>query len=482
MRYIEIINEALNVDLTAKNFGPQLRKRLLNDNSAKRERLFQLSDVQVNTEFGNMQAYYQDIIEWFAQYDPTPAKKYLINWIIPKYLNGGINLCEDLKSVFEDLVEFDRWKHKMPIKDIFKIKNATELTQMIRNVLRAEGGAESQNGYIPPEEVKAAHDESILIFDNAEYTIVIPETQRAAGFWGRNTEWCTAYGYKYGINSERSHNAFKDYNSPTTKLLIFFNKNDGNDAQCYYGSVIEDVQIMDDDDVDCKGYRWFQTIMSLIPKDKYEIINKNCLGDYKLEDVSNTVKIKMKSLKDCVDKYGDDNLKNWARIVIDGDHWDFNDSASPLSEIIDDVLPEDIKERVEQYVRKTYPEEFDEDGYSENDISTILSDNDDELADILQSIDLRAKESGGESAMSKAFFEAIDEYVEYKDIDGPCKIDTGLSFIDFLCNPKEIEITIEMQEPYYGFSGYDTEAWDDAQLENYLNEHLSPETVPEEVS
>ena len=87
--------------------------------------------------------------------------------------------------------------------------------------------------------------ESQLIYQDANWLIVTPRTEKAAQFWGRGTEWCTAWGDPRGLHPKRSCQ-FDEYNADGP-LVVIINKQDPQERYQWHDA---SYQYMDRDDND----------------------------------------------------------------------------------------------------------------------------------------------------------------------------------------------------------------------------------------
>jgi len=129
---------------------------------------------------------------WLEQSDPSPAKKY-VNWMIVRYLKGDIRRLEDIPSrIAPALAKFQSLQNKKKLKpehsDINRIKSIEDAMDEY-----AEGktqGNKSQAKSVETDMYQSGSAE--LIFNSTEYKIVVPKTEKASCFFGKNTRWCTA--------------------------------------------------------------------------------------------------------------------------------------------------------------------------------------------------------------------------------------------------------------------------------------------------
>jgi hypothetical protein len=134
----------------------------------------------------------QGFTNWLEQSDPSPAKKY-VNWMIIRYLKGDIRRLEDIPSrIAPALMKFQSLQNKKKLKpehsDINRIKSIEDAMDEY-----TEGKTQGNKSQAKSVE-KSMYDskEAKLIFNSPEYKIVVPKTEEASCFFGKNTRWCTA--------------------------------------------------------------------------------------------------------------------------------------------------------------------------------------------------------------------------------------------------------------------------------------------------
>jgi len=461
--YIDLVKtlyEVWSPELTAKNYGEKLKQKMIADPSLKNCGLRVIysngkQEIQEISTIGYLAWNLEQIVDYFAQFDPTKKKYYLLNWIIPKYLSGGIRLLEDLSGVKSDLAYFHEYKHLMSVNDIKSIPDASTLSKIVREVRQSM----NETGiFVPKQEADAAKSESILVHENEEFVIVIPLSERAAGYWGRYSEWCTAYGYEYGINPTKT-SYFNYYDGPGQRLLIFFDKkavynDDGStenngSVQCSYKE--NDIQIGDIDDDNVKGK--IAQLIEMIPEDKRELVVKNCLGYLVYKDGS--LIQEYNSLSELINEHGDDKLKWAINYVIEGNDLDVM-GAGTIEECLD-AMPLSSRRMLDKYLDAKYPDET-----SALSILRKYEDEEEALIDKLKQADLYAREVGASNELYENIQSALSRAgVVYENLDSSAYI--RYNIIDYLSG-KEIE-TITMQDrdqPWYssyGFSGYNDETF-----------------------
>jgi len=131
---------------------------------------------------------------WLEQSDPSPAKKY-VNWMIVRYLKGDIRRLEDIPSrIAPALSKFQSLQNKKKLKpehsDINKIRSIEDVMDEYSIDSNQTQGNKSQAKSVETGMYQSGSAE--LIFNSPEYKIVVPKTEEASCFFGKNTRWCTA--------------------------------------------------------------------------------------------------------------------------------------------------------------------------------------------------------------------------------------------------------------------------------------------------
>lgn len=158
-----------------------------------------------------------NLIKWLEQFDPTQNNKY-ITWILQKYAGkkGGIKRLEDIPGkTAEALDQYERLRRKKKLKpehkDINQIKSLTELQDAMDEYKDEETSSRSE---IEDSVEKAFYDsgEAELVYNDNEYKVVIPNTEKSSCYFGRNTRWCTA--------ATGSYNYFDSYHQKGNMYII----------------------------------------------------------------------------------------------------------------------------------------------------------------------------------------------------------------------------------------------------------------------
>jgi hypothetical protein len=165
---------------------------------------------------------------WLEQSDPSPAKKY-VNWMIVRYLKGDIRRLEDIPSrIAPALMKFQSLQNKKKLKpehsDINKIRSIEDAMDEYSVNSNQTQGNKSQAKSVERSMYDSKKAE--LIFNSNEYKIVVPKTEEASCFFGKNTRWCTAAA---------NNNQFKYY-SHDGPLYIILHKSTNTRWQFSFAS------------------------------------------------------------------------------------------------------------------------------------------------------------------------------------------------------------------------------------------------------
>ena len=160
-------------------------------------------------------------------------------WIVQNYVMGGIRYFEDIHSkTIPALLKYDSLKKKNKLKpehrDIGKIKSLDDLLDILDGY--AEEDIKSNKERDKEIERKFYESgEAELIYNDSEMKVVVPRTERASCFFGRNTRWCTA--------ATKGRNMFDYYAKQGDLYIVLIKKNNER-----YQFNFETDQFMDEKD------------------------------------------------------------------------------------------------------------------------------------------------------------------------------------------------------------------------------------------
>mgnify|MGYP004710286665 CR=1 FL=1 len=155
----------------------------------------------------------ETMILTITEADPDQANFKNSKWLIKNLLNNSF-LWEDIEAgksskAYDTLSRFLNIRKQWPesnLRDIQSYKGLSGIAEKIRPFEITKS-----MGELKREEKAKIYSETIVLYDKNDYLVVIPKTEEASCFWGRNTEWCTA--------STQSTNYFNTYN-PDGPLII----------------------------------------------------------------------------------------------------------------------------------------------------------------------------------------------------------------------------------------------------------------------
>ena len=180
---------------------------------------------------------------------PEPNRAYT-EWLLSRYLNGGINRYEDFSKAKEHLELFNRNKSKLPVRDIGRFKNEPELFDFLKQNQLSTVSKSDLDQY-----AKTTTD---LIYNGPEGQIVQPHTEAAACYYGRGTNWC--------ISAETAQNYFKTYSHQNGVDFWFVFPKDGSKwALVFMDGEISEIFDEADDSVDVddffRNHKWVTPVV-----------------------------------------------------------------------------------------------------------------------------------------------------------------------------------------------------------------------------
>jgi len=168
----------------------------------------------------------QGMFNNIVKVDPTPQKKF-VQWLIKLYLNDGVR-AEDLYKATEYIQLFVDNQRSLP-QDKRNIHAYGSLQELAEVVLPFKENPNQSNRQQEKALAVEMHtdDNSEVIYNSPTMKVVIPKTEAASCYFGRNTEWCTA--------ATSSNNMFKHYNNSGT-LYIIIVKDENKRIQIHIGN------------------------------------------------------------------------------------------------------------------------------------------------------------------------------------------------------------------------------------------------------
>jgi hypothetical protein len=191
------------------------------------------------------------------------ASKYFpdgyIVWWLQRYIDGGIPKWEDFHRVHRALVKyiglqesgyFRRTPAAEPYRDLGRFKGLHDLETFLDTVKKDEEISNAEKDKPAPEEYR-------MLADTARWRVVVPLTQKAASYFGRNTKWCT---------TSENGNMFHSYSS-RGPLYIVLDKPNNRRWQFHFPS----EQYMNEQDRSVS--------LSSFPEDFWDAMPQEMLSD-----------------------------------------------------------------------------------------------------------------------------------------------------------------------------------------------------------
>lgn len=157
----------------------------------------------------------EQAIALMSSYDPTPNMKFT-QWLCVRFLKNEI-AEEDLYKAKKYLDVFDRAKTRIEKNDINSYKYLEDLYDVVAPFIEQNVDLSSADEKRKLD--KEMREQSEILIDNEHVRIVVPETQEASCYWGKNTQWCTAatgsdnyfdeYGRLYIIIDKKNNKRFQ---------------------------------------------------------------------------------------------------------------------------------------------------------------------------------------------------------------------------------------------------------------------------------
>jgi ankyrin repeat protein len=209
----------------------------------------------------------------------------LLDWNTQKYIDGGINLFEDIRSRLEPAIEKFLWLKKndkitysdehLELKDFNSLSDLENLLDRYTEALHEKEGIE--------EETIRGREGGELLYDGADIKIIRPITKEGACYYGKGTRWCTA--------ATTSSNMFDNYNSRGPLYIIQpKNPEERNGRQEKYQLHFRDDMYMDETDTSVNMIDLIRKFPELTALEQYEPdfmtkLMTNSLNDNDFESV-----------------------------------------------------------------------------------------------------------------------------------------------------------------------------------------------------
>ena len=161
---------------------------------------------------------YNKVVQADPTFDGQKMGKYT-KWLLGLVRRGGLTEG-DLYEVTDMLGTFEKYKNRVEIKDVTRLRSLDDLYDVIKP-FREGNQAKSKS-----EERRMLKAGAEKVYEDDKWLIIIPHTKEAAKLYGKGTKWCTA-----ADNSNRF-----DYYNSDGPLYINIDKETGKKYQFHFES------------------------------------------------------------------------------------------------------------------------------------------------------------------------------------------------------------------------------------------------------
>lgn len=148
-----------------------------------------------------------ETFEILKEGDPSKNHKYL-EWMVKQIIRGwGIDLKP--KYIIDLVNEFDKKVNRLDNKDLYSYRSWAELESLLSSL----GPSKSELNNIKKKD-------TIRVYEDDVYLVVIPKTKESSCYYGSSTKWCT---------SAKKDNQFYPYSADGTLVYIINKKLDPSD-------------------------------------------------------------------------------------------------------------------------------------------------------------------------------------------------------------------------------------------------------------
>ncbi len=121
-------------------------------------------------------------------------------WLLSLYMNRQLKI-EDLYKATEYLQYFIKYYNIIQVKDINKYKSLQDLYNVISIYMENDGDIATSKS----DKVRKIKEGAEKVYEDSRWLVIVPHTQAASCYYGKNTQWCTA--------AEHGNNQFDNYNN-----------------------------------------------------------------------------------------------------------------------------------------------------------------------------------------------------------------------------------------------------------------------------
>ncbi|MCS7317740.1 MAG: hypothetical protein NZZ41_05465 [Candidatus Dojkabacteria bacterium] len=181
----------------------------------------QVQQKDHSNEYKSLEEFIKSIEELLRKENKFQFIDPYIKWIVQRYVTNNLGLYEDVVSkVIPGLLTYDSLKRKNKLKPIHKDINQVKNIHQLLNILDEYQDKDTKSNKEKEKKIEEnfyKNGEAELIYNDSKIKIVVPKTEEASCYFGRNTRWCTA--------ATKSDNRFYFYNEKGPLYIILDKKN-----------------------------------------------------------------------------------------------------------------------------------------------------------------------------------------------------------------------------------------------------------------
>jgi hypothetical protein len=421
-----------------------------------------------------------DIFTKIVKSDPFNKEKFLSpysKWLLKIYMKNNLRL-EDLEAVGDYFLIFDKYKHSdFKGVDFDKFNKLGEFFKVIKPKL--DYGKASLG-----KEINLCEpiDGSEKLYEDENWCVILPKTEYASCYYGRNTEWCTSWGeMSFDERNKDKTNRFEYYNNHG-QLFININKNNQKEKYQFH---FESKQFMDVDDDSINLIEFFEKPNTKNLKKFYnDFLSHKMKNDsfYDLKMDGSDCYISVKKWSNFESAFEDDKkFRNpalflediYENFIDDNYDYNYNDITMYYFDYINKENIELMKKKLDKKIKinKKNDEEIEE---------ILINNYLDEISSSLNDAKRIANEREAYDSITKAIFDHFKiTNVSYENDGIKLKLKEcpkpllvygmdSSSFIDGYCSLNDGENKIDYSYPYYGFDA----KIDNKEFNEILNERL----------
>lgn len=143
------------------------------------------------------------LFSYIIFFDPDRTKKNA-QWLLQQVITGALPV-EDLETVAASIGKFLQVRSQLPAdkRDLNRMKSVHDLYDAIEPFEDKQVASKRAEDRALAQKMR---QQAEIVYDGADYRVLIPKTVEASCYFGINTKWCTAATSSYNMYNEYSKN------------------------------------------------------------------------------------------------------------------------------------------------------------------------------------------------------------------------------------------------------------------------------------